>query len=33
MIVSGGTFENGAITDEILNYDVDKHIWSYLNVK
>ena len=33
MIVYGGQFENGAFTNELLNFDLEYYDWSYLTFK
>lgn len=33
MVVVGGTLQNGQVTNEILNFDLDYHEWSRIVLK
>ena len=33
MIVYGGVFDNGTLSNEMLNYSIVKNEWSFLNFK
>lgn len=33
MIIYGGEFENGDISDQILNFDLEYHDFKYIEVK